>query len=206
MTTKIKIDSRNTPRAARLLEAARAQSSAKPSGLAATTDVAPDSEPRPLTLRKPDRTIRFPKAENALRQHAAEAQAAAPAMSRIKVNLKRLPAVQAPAEPLSEPPERDATPSPQTRYTATAGRGALGAVAERGVVAAIPTAAQLGRLVRLRRADLGLSQAELAQRSDVGRRFVAELEAGKPSLELERTLNVCGALDIHLFAVVQHDG
>ncbi len=44
--------------------------------------------------------------------------------------------------------------------------------------------------VRQRRKEAGLSQAELAKAAAVGRRFVSELEAGKPTVRMDRVLAV----------------
>ena len=66
----------------------------------------------------------------------------------------------------------------------------------------VDTAADLGRLVRRRRDELRLSQLQLARAAGTGRRFVSELESGKPSLELGRVLSVCRALGIHLLAEI----
>ena len=53
----------------------------------------------------------------------------------------------------------------------------------------------LAAAVRGRRRDLGLTQAELAMRAGVSRKWVYEFEAGKPTAELRlilRTLDVLG--------------
>ena len=44
----------------------------------------------------------------------------------------------------------------------------------------------LGRFVRERRKANGLTQSELALLAGVGRRFVSELENGKPSLQVDK--------------------
>lgn len=58
----------------------------------------------------------------------------------------------------------------------------------------INTGQELGAALRLARKALGLTQAELALAAGVGLRFVVELEAGKPSVRLERVLRVIDAL------------
>ena len=63
----------------------------------------------------------------------------------------------------------------------------------------------LGRILRSRRQILELSQADLAERAGVGRRFVSELEAGKPTAELGRTLQICMVLGLEI-VVRQTDG
>jgi HTH-type transcriptional regulator/antitoxin HipB len=52
--------------------------------------------------------------------------------------------------------------------------------------------------VRGRRKDLGMSQAELATRSGVSRKWVYEFEAGKPTAELRLILRVIDALGLTL--------
>jgi len=49
-----------------------------------------------------------------------------------------------------------------------------------------------------RRRDLGLTQAELALRAGVSRKWVYEFEAGKPSAELRLILRVLDALGLTL--------
>lgn len=71
--------------------------------------------------------------------------------------------------------------------------------------ASIQEAEGLGRLIRIRRQILGLTQQELADAAQVGRRFISELEAGKPTVELGRALTVCRVLRLSLIAR-QDDG
>jgi HTH-type transcriptional regulator/antitoxin HipB len=56
----------------------------------------------------------------------------------------------------------------------------------------------LSAAVRGRRLELGLSQAELAERAHVSRQWVNEFEAGKPSAELGLVLRLLDALDLEL--------
>lgn len=60
--------------------------------------------------------------------------------------------------------------------------------------------ASLGQLVRVKRLTLKLTQQQLAERAGVGRRFVCELEAGKPTIELGKALAACQALGLTLTA------
>jgi HTH-type transcriptional regulator/antitoxin HipB len=62
------------------------------------------------------------------------------------------------------------------------------------VPAVIHSAAELGAALRAERKALGLSQADLALAAGVGLRFVVELEAGKPTVQLMRVLRVIAAL------------
>jgi len=56
--------------------------------------------------------------------------------------------------------------------------------------------ADFGRLVRRARRAAGLRQEDLALLANVGRRFVIDLEAGKPTCELGRALQVAKTLHI----------
>ena len=58
------------------------------------------------------------------------------------------------------------------------------------------TASGFGSLIRRRRKDLKIRQAQLALATGVGRRFLIELEAGKPSCQLGRSLLVAEALGL----------
>lgn len=58
------------------------------------------------------------------------------------------------------------------------------------------TAEELGVLVRQRRKELNLNQSELALASGTGRRFISDLENGKESCELGKTLKVLAGLGI----------
>lgn len=64
----------------------------------------------------------------------------------------------------------------------------------------IANTAALGEIVRIRRQMLRLSQKDLADQANVGRRFISELEAGKPTIELGKALAVCQVLRVSLTA------
>ncbi|MEO8723235.1 MAG: type II toxin-antitoxin system Y4mF family antitoxin [Sphingobium sp.] len=53
---------------------------------------------------------------------------------------------------------------------------------------------ELGLIVRRERKAQKLKQAELAAVSGVGIRFIVDLEAGKPTLQLEKVLHVVKTL------------
>ena len=53
---------------------------------------------------------------------------------------------------------------------------------------------ELGQIVRHERKAQGLRQAELAAAAGVGIRFIVDLEAGKPTLQLEKALHVLATL------------
>jgi HTH-type transcriptional regulator / antitoxin HipB len=57
---------------------------------------------------------------------------------------------------------------------------------------------ELAAAIRGRRTDLGISQAELAKRSGVSRKWIYEFEAGKPTAELGLLLRVLDALGLGL--------
>ncbi|MBW8881094.1 MAG: helix-turn-helix transcriptional regulator [Asticcacaulis sp.] len=48
---------------------------------------------------------------------------------------------------------------------------------------------------------MSLSQQQLADMTGVGRRFISELESGKPTLEFGRVLKVCQSIGIDLAAI-----
>ncbi|AMU92533.1 hypothetical protein ATM17_30200 (plasmid) [Sphingopyxis macrogoltabida] len=64
----------------------------------------------------------------------------------------------------------------------------------------LASVADLGALVRTARLQLGLTQQRFADLAGVGRRFVSELESGKPTLEAARVLRCCAAAGIDIFA------
>lgn len=61
----------------------------------------------------------------------------------------------------------------------------------------------LGMLIRSTRKKHGLTLFELAGLCGVGIRFIQELECGKPTVQLGKTLAVCHALGISLTAQSQ---
>jgi y4mF family transcriptional regulator len=56
------------------------------------------------------------------------------------------------------------------------------------------TPAELGKFVRETRREAGLTQGQLAGAAGVGVRFLIELEAGKPTAQLGKTLAVLAVL------------
>ena len=58
----------------------------------------------------------------------------------------------------------------------------------------IRTAQQLGDALRAARKQLGLTQPQLALAAGVGVRFIVDLEAGKPTVQLQQVLRVIDAL------------
>ncbi|MDP5225769.1 MULTISPECIES: helix-turn-helix domain-containing protein [Arthrobacter] len=62
----------------------------------------------------------------------------------------------------------------------------------------IRTASDLGKAIRGARIQAGLSQAELARRAGLSRKFIGELESGKETAELGSALRVSEALGLTL--------
>jgi len=58
-------------------------------------------------------------------------------------------------------------------------------------------------LVRIRRKALGYSQTRLADLCGTGTRFISDLENGKQTIELGKTLTVLSALGIDLAATIR---
>jgi HTH-type transcriptional regulator/antitoxin HipB len=69
----------------------------------------------------------------------------------------------------------------------------------------VTSSTDLGSVVRERRTSRGLRQEDLALASGTGRRFVVELEQGKPNVRLDSTLAVLQALGLEL-TVAPRDG
>ncbi|AUA56294.1 transcriptional regulator, y4mF family [Achromobacter spanius] len=67
--------------------------------------------------------------------------------------------------------------------------------------ATIRTAADLGELVKAVRRDQGLLQADLAGLSGSGNRFVGDLERGKPTLQLQKVLDMLDLLGLEVQVV-----
>lgn len=58
--------------------------------------------------------------------------------------------------------------------------------------------AQIGRIVRQTRQQLGLTQPQLALAVGVGIRFIVDLEAGKPTVRLDKVMQVLSGLGLTL--------
>jgi transcriptional regulator with XRE-family HTH domain len=67
-------------------------------------------------------------------------------------------------------------------------------------------ASAFGSLIRHRRKALRMRQDEVALATGVGRRFLIDLEAGKPSCQLGRSLLVAGALGLRPSDFLGSDG
>lgn len=64
---------------------------------------------------------------------------------------------------------------------------------------------EIGELVRKQRKALGLTQADLALTSGTGMRFISDLENGKPTCQLGKTLIVLKTLGLRLDIFAPHD-
>ena len=66
----------------------------------------------------------------------------------------------------------------------------------KGAPVRLATADDLGRYVRNRRLELGLTQSDLSSVADVSRRWLSEVEAGKATAEIGLVFRVLRALDV----------
>ncbi|MDE0422443.1 MAG: transcriptional regulator [Gammaproteobacteria bacterium] len=57
---------------------------------------------------------------------------------------------------------------------------------------------EIGKTVRSTRRSLGVTQRELAMAAGTGLRFVIDLEKGKPTCQLGKTLAVMGTLGVEV--------
>lgn len=69
----------------------------------------------------------------------------------------------------------------------------------------IRTAADLGQAVRKQRKSDGLTLADVAGLTNVGVRFLSELENGKPTVRLDKLLRVTSALGLQLYLTSRAD-
>lgn len=56
----------------------------------------------------------------------------------------------------------------------------------------------LGKFIREIRKQQGLTQADIAGLGAIGNRFVVDLEKGKPTIQLQKTLDVLALLGLEL--------
>src|SRR6266853_1601280 len=71
---------------------------------------------------------------------------------------------------------------------------------------ALEAALAFGSLIRSRRKALSMRQDQLAPATGVGRRFLIDLEAGKPSCQLGRSLLVAEALGLRPAEILASGG
>ncbi len=72
--------------------------------------------------------------------------------------------------------------------------------------AAVQFAEQFGAMLRNRREALGMRQDDLALATGLGRRFIIDLERGKPSAQLGKALLAANALGLRPFDVLSATG
>ncbi|MBQ3311409.1 helix-turn-helix transcriptional regulator [bacterium] len=64
----------------------------------------------------------------------------------------------------------------------------------------ITSTKDIGNLVKETRKKQKLTQVQLAQLSNVGTRFLSDLESGKPTCEIEKTIKILSNLGVKLIA------
>ena len=62
----------------------------------------------------------------------------------------------------------------------------------------VSSAQDIGKLVKVKRKQDGLTQTELAELCQIGTRFLSELENGKPSLHLDKVMLVLQNLGLQI--------
>ncbi|MFT4100213.1 MAG: transcriptional regulator [Burkholderiaceae bacterium] len=62
----------------------------------------------------------------------------------------------------------------------------------------IRSSAELGAVIRDQRKRLTLTQLDLAGLGNTGNRFVVDLESGKPTVQLQKVLDLMGLLGLEL--------
>lgn len=149
---------------------------------------------RPAAGAGKSRTIKYTGQGSALRAFVARTKAQAGPRPTIKLRAADPSPVRSKpqlADSLDAPPlvqEREAVLSPSERRSF------------------VSSSLQLGEFVRNARLRQRMTQNMLAERAGTGRRFISELEAGKPTTELERVFQVCNALGLRLLAAEQDAG
>ncbi|HLV13006.1 MAG TPA: helix-turn-helix transcriptional regulator [Trueperaceae bacterium] len=67
----------------------------------------------------------------------------------------------------------------------------------------VTSAESLGRILQQARLLQGLSQRELAERLGTTQRYIWEIEAGKPSIFVERLFAMMREIDVELSATIR---
>ncbi len=70
----------------------------------------------------------------------------------------------------------------------------------------IKTSAELGSLIRRVRKNQHMTQSDLAGATGTGVRFIVDLESGKPTCELEKSLTIALMLGIKITATDPAEG
>lgn len=68
----------------------------------------------------------------------------------------------------------------------------------------ISTVRELGQVIQNTRKEQELTQMDIAGLAHTGNRFVVDLENGKPTIQMQKVLDVLGLLGLEL--VVRHKG
>src|SRR4051794_37742762 len=68
----------------------------------------------------------------------------------------------------------------------------------KGDLVTVRSIRDIAAAARGRRRELGLNQADLADRAGMSRKWISEFEAGKPTAELGLVLRLLAALDLQL--------
>lgn len=153
-------------------------------------------------IAKTQSAIKYPNNSTALRRVVSEVQKTEKEPTTFRI---RLPAkTTLPSE--VEPPRTRIEPPKVKWKVKESGRVALRRPALGTDFRTIAHVSDVGEVVRRARKQREMTQGELATLAGTGRRFISELEAGKPTLEFERILKVCAVLDVDLFAKARSDG
>jgi HTH-type transcriptional regulator/antitoxin HipB len=67
-----------------------------------------------------------------------------------------------------------------------------------GTAIAVRTSVELGALVRAQRKRLALKQLDIAGLGNTGNRFIVDLENGKPTVQLQKVLDIMDLLGLQL--------
>ncbi len=69
---------------------------------------------------------------------------------------------------------------------------------QNGSSAALRSSAELGAIVRAQRKHLALTQLDIAGLGNTGNRFIVDLESGKPTVQLQKVLDIMELLGLEL--------
>jgi y4mF family transcriptional regulator len=146
-----------------------------------------------VAAKQLQRSVRFPKPSNALRQYVAVAREKGAPITTVRLR--------------ADPPVSSPTPRLMTRTAIRRPRAPAAGPAgpDADALAPIRSIVQVGDIIRHVRRRQGLTQAELALMAGTGRRFVSDVEAGKPTVEFERLIKLCKTLGVRLFALEPDD-
>lgn len=191
----------NAERLSQAVEALRAKRPTKVVVDALTT--------KPVTTSRPaKRVIKYPNNSGALRQHVEETRKSGITSPLFQLRLTEPEKAIEQGVKTVIPRRAEAVVPPTTeelRASATEKLAWARVARTRTMTSAeelkpIKTVLALGDAVRHARRRYDLTQGELAAAAGTGRRFISDLEAGKPTIEFERLLKVCKVLGIDVFA------